>query len=84
MNNINTNRKTVRIEGDDYLVRIFKDLEGKVINVYRHERDIEIEQIMQNGKKQYETAGTLIGKYPTKEGWTLKEIQDTYAKRYAN
>lgn len=83
MSNFNVNRKTIRIEGDDYLVRIFKAVEGKVINVYRHPRNIQIEQIMKNGTKWYEPAGTLIAEYPTNKGWTLKELKETYTRRYS-
>ena len=75
-------RQERRIETDLYMYRIRKECTGKEIIVYRHDRNREIERIMDDGKRHYEIKGELYERYPAigKYRCTLKEVAELWAE----
>lgn len=75
--------KTIVNENRKY--RILKSYDGKEINVFAHDRRTGSVMEEITGEPDYEITGVQIDSYPYggRNGWTLREVAETYAKRYS-
>lgn len=69
------NRRVVKIEMDDHLLRIMKSIDGLVISVYKHSINGVLTELLGRGT-EYEARGHIIAEYDTTGSfpYTLKEV----------